>query len=65
MLQAIFRFYVGYIFQSKASGVISGILLLATWLYFSGFVLLLGGALNAVLHGYSGASGDAFGWGPL
>ena len=50
-LQAAFRFYVRFVSRSEAFGVISGVLLLATWLYFSGFVLLLGGTLNAVLHG--------------
>ncbi|MFC7139623.1 YihY/virulence factor BrkB family protein [Halosimplex aquaticum] len=59
-LQALFQFYVRFVLQSEAFGVVSGVLLLATWLYFSGFVLLLGGALNAVVGGYTaeGASDE-------
>ena len=51
VLQTVFGLYVRFVLRSEAFGVVSGILLLATWLYFSGFVLLVGGALNAVLHG--------------
>ena len=49
-LQALFRFYVTFVARSDVFGVVSGVLMLATWLYFSGFVLLVGAALNAVLH---------------
>ena len=56
-LQMLFRLYVRFVARSGAFGVISSVLLLATWLYFSGFILLLGGALNAVLHGH-GAEDD-------
>ena len=52
LLQALYGLYVQFVARSKAFGVISGVLVLATWLYFSGFVLLLGGTLNAVLHGH-------------
>jgi len=38
------------------------VILLLTWLYFSGFVLLLGAALNAVLAGRSADTAEA-GWG--
>lgn len=51
VLQAVFRLYVRFVARSGAFGAVSGVLLLATWLYFSGFVLLLGGTVNAVLHG--------------
>lgn len=50
-LQGLFQFYVEFVLRSEAFGAISGVLLLAIWLYFSGFILLIGGALNAVLHG--------------
>ena len=50
VLQALFRFYVTFVARSNVFGVVSGVLVLATWLYFSGFVLLLGATLNAVLH---------------
>lgn len=50
-LQALFQFYVRFVVRSEAFGVVSGVLILATWLYFSGFVLLVGATLNAVLHG--------------
>lgn len=50
-LQALFRFYVEFVARSGAFGVVSSVLVLATWLYFSGFVLLIGATLNAVLHG--------------
>lgn len=56
-LQALFQLYARFVARSDAYGAVSGALLFATWLYFSGFVLLLGGALNAVLHG-RGAGGD-------
>lgn len=64
LLQELFRLYVRFVARSEAFGVISGILLLATWLYFSGFVLLIGASLNAVLHGRhqdcnAGDDGDA------
>ena len=52
VLQELFRLYVRFVVRSEAFGVVSGVLVLATWLYFSGFVLLIGGALNAVLHGH-------------
>ena len=55
VLQLLFQLYVRFIARSEAFGVVSAVLFLAAWLYFSGFVLLLGGALNAVLHGGVGS----------
>lgn len=52
-LQAVFQFYVQFMTRSEAFGVVSGVLLLATWLYFSGFILLIGGTVNAVLYDQS------------
>ncbi|NEU56935.1 YihY/virulence factor BrkB family protein [Halorussus sp. MSC15.2] len=51
LLQVVFQFYVEFVARSEAFGVISGVLLLATFLYFGGFILLVGATLNAVLHG--------------
>lgn len=53
LLQTAFRLYaVHYGTQSGLYGVLGGVLLLVTWLYFGGHVLLLGAAVNAVLSGY-------------
>ncbi|MFC6825029.1 YihY/virulence factor BrkB family protein [Halopelagius fulvigenes] len=59
VLQALFRLYVTFVARSDAFGVVSGVLLLATWLYFSGFVLLVGATINAVLHGYGTPESDS------
>ncbi|WP_435157900.1 YihY/virulence factor BrkB family protein [Haladaptatus sp. DFWS20] len=47
-LQGLFQIYVQVV-GSSASGVLGAVLLLVTWLYFSGLVLLTGAVLNAVL----------------
>jgi membrane protein len=47
-----FQFYVGA--TSTASyGIVGAVILLITWLYFGGLVLLVGAAVNAVLAGRS------------
>lgn len=53
LLQALFQIYLAYAGTGSASGqdVIGAILLLLTWLYLSGLVLLLGAVVNAVLAG--------------
>jgi membrane protein len=48
-LQALFQFYVAL--SSSASGAIGAVVLLLTWLYLAGAVLLVGGVINAVLLG--------------
>lgn len=53
-LKELFGVYVQYSTLSDAYGVIGGILLLVTWLYFSALVLLAGAALNAVRAGRGG-----------
>jgi membrane protein len=53
-LKEVFGFYVQASTLSDAYGVIGGVLLLVTWLYFSALVLLTGAALNAVLAGRGG-----------
>lgn len=53
-LKELFGLYVEFSTLSDAYGVIGGILLLVTWLYFSALVLLAGAALNAVRSGRGG-----------
>jgi len=52
LLSSVFGFYVR---SSSATeyGVVGVVILLVTWLYFGGFALLLGAAVNAVLSGRS------------
>jgi len=50
-LQTGFRIYAGAAGSYEAYGVIGGVLLLVTFLYFGGLILLLGAVLNAVLAG--------------
>lgn len=51
VLQAGFRVYAANAAQFEAYGVIGGVLLLVTFLYFGALLLLLGAVLNAVLAG--------------
>lgn len=53
-LQVLFQFYVEIAGQSGGAGVVGAVILLLTWLYFGGFVLLLGGVVNAVIAGRRG-----------
>jgi YihY family inner membrane protein len=50
-LQTGFRVYAANAGSFQAYGVLGGALLLVTWLYFGGLILLIGGVLNAVLAG--------------
>jgi membrane protein len=50
-LQTGFRVYAGIAGSYEAYGVLGGVLLLITFLYFGGLVLLVGVVLNAVLAG--------------
>ncbi len=54
VLQGLFQVYVRYAGQSETYGVLGGILVLVTWLYFGGLVLLIGAVVNAVVEGYAG-----------
>lgn len=49
-LQALFRVYVSFSSATELYGVIGGVLLLVTWLYFAALVLLLGATVNVVLR---------------
>ena len=53
-LQAIFQVYVAFSSKTDAYGVLGAILLLLTWLYFGGLVLLLGAVVNSVIAGRTG-----------
>ena len=51
-LSAVFRYYVG-VSSATSYGIVGVVVLLVTWLYFGGLVLLVGAAVNAVLAGRS------------
>jgi len=61
-LESLFRYYVAFTGTSETFGVVGTILLIVTWLYFNGLVLLVGAASNAVLAGRS-EDVAAIGWG--
>jgi len=52
LLQALFQVYVSMSSTSELYGVLGGIILFITWLYFGSVVILLGGATNAILAGH-------------
>jgi len=54
LLQAGFQVYAAGAGQYEAYGVIGGILLLVTWLYFAAIIVILGAVINAVLAGDEG-----------
>lgn len=56
VLETLFQFYVAVFDKRDVYGVLGGILLLLTWLYLGGFLLLVGGVVNAVLAGRTGPS---------
>lgn len=49
--ESVFRLYTQ--FKSPESSAIAGVLVLLTWLYFSGLIILIGVAVNAVLSNRS------------
>ncbi|WP_410766914.1 YihY/virulence factor BrkB family protein [Haloferax sp. DFSO60] len=53
VFEGLFRFYIGVSSQSTDPSVIAGVLVLLTWLYFSGLVILFGAVVNAVLSNRS------------
>lgn len=53
LLQGLFQIYVAVSTGGGGTDVVTGVMLLLTWLYFSGVVLLLGAVINAVLGGYT------------
>ena len=48
-LEAVFQAYAAAASTYEVYGTIGAVLLLLTWLYFGGLVLLVGGAVNVVL----------------
>ncbi|XVH31427.1 YihY/virulence factor BrkB family protein [Haloferacaceae archaeon DSL9] len=54
ILQGLFQIYISLTSASDTYGALAGVILVITWLYFSGLVLLLGGVVNAVVGGYAG-----------
>ncbi len=50
-LQALFQVYVAVASSSASAGAIGAILLVLTWLYFGGLVLLVGAVVNATAGG--------------
>ncbi|PSP70502.1 hypothetical protein BRC79_02155 [Halobacteriales archaeon QH_8_67_27] len=61
VLEFLFRYYVAVVEVGERYGILGTVVLLVTWLYFSGFVVLLGAALNAVLAGRSADCSEAGG----
>jgi membrane protein len=51
--ESLFRLYVETSGRDEGATVVAGILVLLTWLYFSGLVILLGAVVNAVLSNRS------------
>lgn len=58
-LQGLFQLYLAV--TSGSESFFGGILVVITWLYFSGLVLLLGAVLNAVIGGHSSGAADGVG----
>ena len=56
LLQAGFQIYAANAGQYEAYGVLGGILLLVTWLYFAAVIVILGAVVNAVRAGVSADS---------
>lgn len=54
LLQILFQWYASSADKYQAYGFLGAILLLVTWLYFAGVVVLFGAVVNAVLSGRSG-----------
>lgn len=51
VLQGAFHVYAAFADKSATYGILGGVVLLVTWLYFSGVVLLVGAVINTVLAG--------------
>jgi membrane protein len=51
LLQLLFQLYISISSTAELYGVLGGVLLLITWLYFASLVFLLGGVTNVVLAG--------------
>ncbi|QCW03747.1 YhjD/YihY/BrkB family envelope integrity protein [Natrinema pallidum] len=58
-LQSLFQVYVAISSSSDSAGPIGAILLLLTWLYFGGLILLVGAVVNATRSGHIDIESDA------
>ncbi|ELY88988.1 YhjD/YihY/BrkB family envelope integrity protein [Natrinema altunense] len=63
-LQSLFQVYVALSSSSDSAGPIGAILLLLTWLYFGGLILLVGAVVNATRSGHIDIESDALGGSP-
>jgi len=52
ILEMTFGIYMSYSSAAELYGIIGGVILLITWLYFGAFVMLIGAATNVVLAGH-------------
>jgi membrane protein len=52
----LFRLYVQHFPPNKTYGLIGGVMLLLTWMYLVGVVILVGGELNSELHHGTGST---------
>lgn len=64
LFQAVFQVYLAFSGSSSGS-IFGGIIVVLTWLYFSGMVLLLGAVINAVLGGHSSSKPGGVGRGAM
>ncbi|MFB6140783.1 MAG: YhjD/YihY/BrkB family envelope integrity protein [Halosimplex sp.] len=53
VFESVFRVYVQYRGEASSGDALAGVLVFLTWLYFSGLVVLVGAAINAVLSNRS------------
>ncbi|WP_254525487.1 YihY/virulence factor BrkB family protein [Natrinema caseinilyticum] len=60
-LQSLFQIYVAVSSSSDSAGPIGAVLLLLTWLYFGGLILLVGAVVNATRSGHIEAEHDEIG----
>ena len=51
VLEALFQVYLSVASTATSSGVLGGVIILLTWLYFGSLILLVGAVVNAVLSG--------------
>lgn len=61
VLQSVFGLYASNAGQYEAYGVIGGVLLLLTWLYIGGVIIILGAVLNSVLMNRDNDADDGTG----
>jgi len=60
-LQGLFQVYIAVSDASETYGALAGVILLITWLYFGGLVLLVGAVINATVGGFISESESGVG----